>query len=434
MQTETSTEALRQPIPGEEPSAAPGPPRKRVRPAVLVLVGLLVTAGLGVGGYAYIHRGMENTDDAQVEADVVGLAPKIGGQVRNVLVRDNQPVRKGDLLVKIDDTEQIEKVKAAEADLAVAQANLRAAEAQEKVIAATVRGGLRSARASLRGTSISVTGADAQIAAARASLDRAQAESHKAETDLARARDLRNANAIPQERLDAAQAEYDIAHAAVEQANAMIATATQMRRAAESHVAEAEGRLAQSTPVDEQIAAAQAAADLAAAKVKAAEAALGISRLQLSYTNVTAPADGFVSKLTAREGQLLTVGQPFAELVPRDSYVVANFKETQIQGMHPGDRATVEIDAYPNRKLEAVVDSLAGGTGARFSMLPADNASGNFVKVVQRVPVRIRWLNLPSDISLPAGLSADVTVHVGKPAAGAQSAASSGEGTERAAK
>jgi membrane fusion protein (multidrug efflux system) len=148
--------------------------------------------------------------------------------------------------------------------------------------------------------------------------------------------------------------------------------------------------------------------------VQSAEAALALVKLQLDYTRVLAPADGVASKLMVHDGQLVAVGQPLVELVPTATYVLANFKETQIGRMRPGQRAEIQLDAFPGRKLEGRVESLAGGTGASFSLLPADNATGNFVKVVQRVPVRIAWLNPPADVALRAGLSADVTVSVDK--------------------
>ncbi len=145
--------------------------------------------------------------------------------------------------------------------------------------------------------------------------------------------------------------------------------------------------------------------------MSAAEAALKLAELQLSYTNVVAPNDGLVTQLTARVGGLIGAGQPLAQLVPTTTYLVANFKETQIDRMRPGNRAEVEIDAYPGRTFAATIESLAGGTGSRFSLLPPDNASGNFVKVVQRIPVRLAWA-APPDVELRPGLSADVTVLV----------------------
>jgi membrane fusion protein (multidrug efflux system) len=162
--------------------------------------------------------------------------------------------------------------------------------------------------------------------------------------------------------------------------------------------------------VDAQLAVARANADLARANVTAAEAAQALADLQLSYATIVAPSDGRLSKLAVRPGQQLQAGQQVVTLVPSATYVVANFKETQVGQMRPGQRAEITIDAFPGRTFEGRVESTSPGTGARFSMLPADNATGNFVKVVQRMPVKVAWLNLPGDVPLAAGLSADVTV------------------------
>jgi membrane fusion protein (multidrug efflux system) len=256
-----------------------------------------------------------------------------------------------------------------------------------------------------------VTGANANIEAARAQLRRAEAEAERAVADFERAKQLRAADAIAPERLDAVRAGSESAQAAVVAARAQLAAAEEGKRTAEGRAGEARGKLDQSTPIDAQVAAARAGAELAHARVKSAEAALELARLQLSYTTLSAPVSGTVSKLSARVGQMLGAGQVVADLVPEGSYVVANFKETQVGGIRPGQKVQVEIDAYPGRKLEARVESLSGGTGARFSLLPPDNASGNFVKVVERVPVRIAWMTPPADLALRAGLSAVVTVH-----------------------
>jgi membrane fusion protein (multidrug efflux system) len=163
--------------------------------------------------------------------------------------------------------------------------------------------------------------------------------------------------------------------------------------------------------VDAQIEVAHAATELAGALVKAAESRVALAEIDVQKTRVTAAADGLVSRLNGRQGQLLSPHQPVAELVPNHAYVVvANFKETQLAGIAPGKPAEVSVDAYPGRSLHGVVESLSGGTGARFSLLPPDNASGNFVKVVQRVPVRITLTDAPRDLPLRAGLSAEATV------------------------
>jgi membrane fusion protein (multidrug efflux system) len=376
---------------------------------------LILAALVGVGalvwiGHAILTAGEESTDDAQVAADLVPVGTRVAGQVVRVLIQENAIVRQGQTIAELDDADYLARVKQAEAELSIAKAQALAADEQARVVEATSKGGLASAKAAVSGSSVGIATAEAQLSAARAGLLRAQTDLKKAEIDLARAKELRGANAIPQERLDNAQAAYDSAVAALEQAKANVAVAEESKRSAASRVEEAQGRLSQSSPIEAQIAAAQANASLADARVDSAAAALDLARNQLGYTKITAPRDGIASKLSVHAGQLVNVGQPVIELVPLETYVIANFKETQVGGMKPGQRAQITIDAYPGRKLEGRVESISGGTGAAFSLIPPDNATGNFVKVVQRVPVRIAWVNPPEDLGLRAGLSADVTV------------------------
>ncbi len=392
------------------PAAAPS--RRRKSGAILAAVAAVILLVLGI--YWMATAGEESTDDAQVAADVVPVATRVAGQVARVLVHEDQVVKKDQVLAEIDDADYAAREKQVEAELQTAQAQAQAADAQVRVVEATSKGGLVSARAMFSGSSVGVGSAAAQVQAARAALAQAEASLKKAEIDLSRAKELRAQNAVPQERLDNAQIAYDGATAQLAQAKANLAASEQARQLAEERVTEAKGRLDQSMPIDAQIAAARAGADLAHARVKSAEAALELAKLQLSYCKIKAPADGIASKLTAHEGQLVATGQPIVQLVPSATYVIANFKETQIGKMKPGQKAEIAIDAFPHKKFEGKVESLSGGTGASFSLLPPDNASGNFVKVVQRIPVRIAWENPPKEVALRAGLSADVTVEVGR--------------------
>jgi membrane fusion protein (multidrug efflux system) len=378
------------------------------------LGGVVAAVVVGTGGYLFATAGIENTDDAQVFADLVPVGTRVAGQVVRVAVQENQIVKKGDLLAELDEADFAAKVKQAQAELASSEAQALAADAQVEVVGATSKGSLSTAKAAFSGSSVGVASADAQLALAQAQVVRAEADARKADTDLRRARELREANATPQEKLDNAQAAHDAALASLAQTKAQLAAAEEAKRGAQARVSEAMGRVTQSAPIDAQIAAARANADLARARVEGARAALELAKLQLSYTKITAPSDGLASKLSVHAGQLVGVGQPVVELVPTTTYVVANFKETQIGRMRPGQRAKIEIDAFPHRTFEGKVESLSGGTGSSFSLLPADNASGNFVKVVQRVPVRIAWINLPPDLVLRAGLSVDATVYVDK--------------------
>lgn len=372
--------------------------RSRPRKRYLILGGGLLAALLLIGGWAFFNAGKESTDDAQIEADIVPVATRVAGQVQKLAAQDNQHVKKGELLLQLDDADFAARLAQAEAELETAAAQAAAADAQAQVAAAGARGGFASARAGM-------TGSSAAVATAQAGLTRAEAEEHKASLELKRSKELRLANVVPQSKLDDDQSAYEVAQAALQQARAALDVA-------QSRIGEAQGRLSQSAPVNQAIAVAQANARLAHAREKSANAALSLARLQLSYTRVLAQEDGQITRLTAREGQMLQPGQPVAALVPDRTYLVANFKETQIGQMKPGQKVDIEVDAWPGRKLEGKVESLAGGTGSRFSLLPPDNASGNFVKVVQRVPVRIAWVSPPAELALRPGLSADVTVHV----------------------
>jgi membrane fusion protein, multidrug efflux system len=378
-------------------------------------VGLVVLALVGgIGIYLLMTANEQSTDDAQVSGDVVPVGTRVAGQIARVRIQENQLVRKGDLLAEIDDADYAAREKQAEAEVATAQAQASAADAQVQVVEATSQGGLLSARAMVSGSSAGVSSAGAQAEAARAALTRAEVDAKKAELDLSRAKELLHANAIPPQAVDDAQAAHDSARAAVAQARAQLALAEQAKNSAIAQVSEAQGRLSQSAPVDAQIATAHAQADLAHARVASANAALELAKLQLSYTKIAAPGDGLASRLSVHAGQMVNVGQPVIELVPTATYIIANYKETQVGKMHAGQMAEITVDAFPGRKLRGKVESLSGGTGASFSLLPADNATGNFVKVVQRLPVRIAWVDLPSDVMMRVGLSADVTVEVGK--------------------
>ncbi len=396
--------------PQSAPSRAALPATARRRFVILGVVAVVVIAA--IAAYALVTANQENTDDAQIEADVVPLAARVSGLVTHVSVVDNQVVKKGDVLLELDAADYAARARQADAEVATATAQAAVADAQVQIAEASARGGLATAKALFSGSGVGVLSADANIASAKASLARAEADARKAVLDFDRAKELRAANAVPQERVDNTQAQRDSTAAALLAAQAQVAAAEEAKRAALSRVDEAKGRLDQSSPIEAQIAAAHASADLAHARVKSAQASQELAQNQLSYVKVTAPADGVVSRLGVHEGQLIQPGQTFASLVPVATYVIANFKETQVGRIAKGQRVEVVVDAWPGKALEGVVESVSGGTGSRFSLLPPDNASGNFVKVVQRVPVRIAWKSPPAEVGLRAGLSADVTVYV----------------------
>lgn len=386
--------------PGEAPPAAsPEKARERAGKRRLLMVGAVFALALGgYFGYRILGSGEETTDDATVEAEIVPVSTRAAGQVLAVRVTDNARVKQGDVLVEIDPAEAKARAEQAEGALQAAQAQAAAADAQMEIATAGAKGGLATSRAQ-------VGSAEAQVNAAKAQLARAQAEAKKTEGDLARAKTLTEASAMSQAGLDAAQAAYDSAQAGLQAATAQLA-------AAQNGVVVASGTLDVNAPIAAKIAAAKSAAQLAHAGVTTAKAALDLAQLSLSYTTIVAPQEGTVAKLSLRPSQLVSPGQMVAQLVPDTTYVVANFKETQVGKMQPGQRVEVELDTYPGLKLAGVVDSITPGTGSRFSLLAPDNASGNFVKVVQRVPVRIRWESAPS-VTLRPGMSAVAHVHVG---------------------
>jgi membrane fusion protein (multidrug efflux system) len=404
---------------GSEPAAKPGPApaparkaKSKARRAYLVLGGL---AGAVVAVYfihGYLTRDEVKTDDAQVDADVVPVASRVGGAVLHMRVGDHQRVEAGAVIAELDAADYKARVAAAQADLDAATAQAEAAEAQVEIVRSTSGGALSSAQAQVQGTGASVRSAAAQAEAAQAAVARAQAELTRAQSDLDRTTKLHGAGAVSGQALEAAQTSRDAARAALDAAQANLAAARDQQALSVARVAEAQGRLQQSTPVERQVAAAAAAAKLARARVESATAALELAKLQLGYTRITAPITGYVSKLGAHEGQLVQPGATLLMLVPARTYVIANFKETQLARIRPGDPVEISVDALDGGTLHGKVESISPGTGARFSLMPPDNATGNFVKVVQRVPVKIAFDDGQDLSQLHAGLSAEVKVHL----------------------
>ena len=309
------------------------------------------------------HLTHESTDDAQVEGTIVPVLPRVGGYVERVLVQENQPVREGQVLVELDPADL--EIRVAQAESAVREAEVGAgAQAPAHVSDASSR-----------------TGAlDAQIEAARANAERA-------ERDLTRMEELAAKHIVSSQRLDAART-------AAETSRAAVRSLERQKSAARAGVTSA-----------------RAGVDVAGARLEAARATLRSARLQLSYTRITAPASGVVARRSVEPGQLVQPGQPLMALVADTAWVTANFKETQLTRIHEGAEVEVAVDAYPGCTVRGRVASVSPATGSQFSLLPPDNATGNFTKVVQRVPVRIRIVDTCGpDRPLRPGMS--VTAHV----------------------
>ena len=397
----------------ESPADAAQPAEKKSGRPRLIAIGILSLGVLGVLAWYALHAGQEATDDAQVEADVVAVPSRIGGVVQKVFVGENQEVKEGDPIAELDSLQQAAKVAQSEAELLSSQAAADAADAQVSVVQASAKGQRTAAEASLKGMSVGVLTTAEDIAQAKAAVDASSAARRQAELELGRAKALFAESAVPKSRLDSAQNGFDAADAALSQAKARLAGSQSSTALMEARVSEARGRVGQSSAVDAQIAAARAAAAVARARVETSRALRDLARLDLGYTKIVSPAAGIASKKSIAVGQMVTAGQPIVMIVPtKNLWVTANFKETQLERIKVGQRAEIKVDAFPGVSLKGEVQSLSGATGSRFSLLPAENATGNFVKVVQRVPVRIKVLELPEGRELRPGMSADVVVDV----------------------
>lgn len=405
----TETETTNQ-TPSDAGVRKPVLSESRARRIYLIIGGVVVVFLIGFLIYKFVMAGKESTDDAQVSADVVPVAARIPGQISAVYVQENQLVHRGDVIAAIDPRDAAVRVAQAQGDFETAQAQAASADARLQIARAMATGGLQMAQAGVRASRDQADTLASAVNAARAAVTRAEANAQKASNDWKRAQELGGKGDISRSQLDAARAAHESAQADVASARAQLQSAINNQQTGQANIQQAQGRLTQNAPVGAEVQAAQADAMLAHAHVATAQAALDSARLTMSYTKIVAPADGIASKLAVHPGALVAQGQPIIELVPPRTYVIANFKETQVAQMRPGQRATIRVDVLGSHDFEGKIESLSGGTGASFSLLPPDNASGNFVKVVQRVPVRISW-NGPTSDRAAVGASADVTVY-----------------------
>jgi membrane fusion protein (multidrug efflux system) len=369
-----------------------------------VAAGLVLIAIVGMSAWLWATAGYESTDDAQVDGHVAQIAARIGGTVRLVVVNDNQRVEAGAVLVDIDPRDFQVAVDKARAELADAEASALAARTNVPITSTTTTSTVSTAQGAVDQALSGIAGAEKEIEAARARLVTAQAKQREAEAnatktarDVERLRGLLAKDEVSQQQFDAAVAAADAARASADSARSQVAEAEHGVPIAESRLlqaqaigqrAHAELRSAGTGP--EQVAAVRARAQSADARVQQARAVVEQSELNLQYATVRAPIKGVVSRKSVELGQVIQAGQPLMTVIPLDDvWITANFKETQLTNMRPGQRAKVVVDAYGGRAYTGHVDSVAAATGARFSLLPPENATGNFVKVVQRVPVKL---------------------------------------------
>ena len=379
-------------------------PSLLANPRVRIGAGVVLLAVIGIGLWIYLTAGRETTDDAQIDGHVTQVAARVGGTITKVSVEDNQLVEAGALLVELDPRDYQVALDRMRAELADAEANAIAAQSNVPITSttaasnvATARGGVTQAQSGVAAAEKEVDAARARLVTAQARQREAEANATKASRDVERLRGLLAKDEVSQQQFDTASATADAQRAAADSARSQVAEAEASIRVSESKLAQAhageqqahaELQTAQTAP--SQITATKARASAAEARVQQARANLAQADLNLQYAVVKAPVRGVVSKKGINVGQVVQPGQPLLAIVQLDDvWTTANFKETQLKDMRPGQRARVEVDGLGGREFSAKLESIAGATGARFSLLPPENATGNFVKVVQRVPVKI---------------------------------------------
>jgi membrane fusion protein (multidrug efflux system) len=390
---------------------------------------VIVVLSLISGGYLFwLHLSkFESTDDAQVDGQIYAISSRINGHVIEVKVDDEMQVKAGDVLVVLDPKDYEVAVAKARADLADAVATYQSSRTDVPITSVNTRSTLTNANSARLDASAGVSGTERQLGAARARLATAQANVRvaqanftKASQDVERYKQLVSKDEISKQQYDQAVAAMDAAKATLDAQNALVNEAAQNIQVAEKNVEQAQTRVQQA---DSQIQAAltgpqqvkvqEARAQSAAAKVQEQQALLDQAELNLKYTTIVAPVDGIVGKKNVAEGQNIAAGQELMAVVPVEGlWITANFKETQLEKMRVGQPVKISVDAY-NREYTGKVLRISGASGARFSLLPPENATGNYVKVVQRIPVRIALdPGQDSDHLLRQGMSVTPTVQL----------------------
>jgi membrane fusion protein (multidrug efflux system) len=368
----------------------------------MIAIGAVALVAL-IALFVWLSSGKQSTDDAQIDGHITQVSSRVGGTVVKLNFEDNQVVKAGDVLVELDPRDYQVAVDRAKAELADAQANATAATSGIPITEVSTSTGTRSATGGLEEAQAGVGMAESQIASAHAELVAAQARQRDREStatktarDVDRLKPLVAKEEISQQQFDAAVAAAESARAAADAARSeaaaaetAIAIAEQRARQSRGTAAQAQAAVQGTRSAPQQMQVTRARAAMAEARVQQSQAALAQAELNLQRTRIKAPSSGVVSRKNVEVGQVVQPGQPLLALVSQDDlWVTANFKETQLKNMRAGQRAKVSVDAV-GRDFEGHVDSIAPATGAKFSLLPPENATGNYVKVVQRVPVKI---------------------------------------------
>jgi len=412
----------------DKPAADKIIPRRRRRLArYLVLAALVVV--LAAGGY-YLWKYLntyETTDDAQVDGHINAISGRIAGNVIEVRAEDEQFVNAGDVLVRLDARDYEVALAKAQADLGDAEAALESSRIDIPITSTNTASQLKTANSSRADATAFVLGAQRQLSATRARLESAQAQVREAEANLKKANDdvaryklLVDKNEIPRQQYEtavttaaAAQAALDARVAAVGEAEQNIVVAQSAVEQANQRITQADASIESASTAPKQVAVSEARAKSAAAQVAQKKALVEQAKLNLTYCTIVAPVAGIVGKKTVELGQNISPGQQLMALVPLDDiWVIANFKETQLNRMQPGQRVRVAVDAY-RREYTGKIGAVGGASGSRFSVLPPENATGNYVKVVQRIPVRINLdAGQNGDHRLRPGMSVDPKVYL----------------------
>lgn len=382
-----------------------------------IIAGVVLLLLVGAGFWYWRSTFSEDTDDAQVDGDIYQVSSRIAGHVISVHVEDNVKVNKGDLLVEIDPKDARVALEQAQAALASAQADYTQASVNVPITSTTTNTTVQNSGVDVRATESSVTQAQQQAAAAAARVEQAKANAIKATKDVERYTPLVEKDVISRQQYDGAVAQANASNAAVLEAEKSLV-------AQESSVTQAQQRLQSSRNQaaeakkngPQQVKMQQARAQAALAQVKQAQAQVDQALLNLSYTRVVAPTSGIVNKKNVEVGGNLSAGQDLLSIIPLDDlWVTANFKETQLNKMHRCQLVELDVDALGGRKFTGKITQIGGATGSKLSLFPPENATGNYVKVVQRIPVRIDFTNLKKengDFALRPGFSVTPEVSV----------------------
>ena len=387
---------------------------KKKRRRLILIVAIAVVA-IAAGLWWWHSTYYEGTDDAQINGNLIQLSSRINGHVIEVNVQQNEAVKAGQVLVKLDPSDYQTAVQQDEANLASAKANLEAAEVHMPVVNVNTSSTLNTAGAGVMGANETVRQAKRQLQAAKARVLAARANYTKAKLDLKRYTPLVQKDVISKQKYDAAVAAAAADKATLQQAEADVQAGEASVQIARSRVTEAESNLKNAQTRPNQLAIQKAKIDQAKARVKQAEAALEQAKLNLSYCVIKAPTSGIVTTKSVQVGENLSTGQNLMTLVSLDNlWVTANFKETQIDEIHRGQPVIISVDALDGKKFDGKVAEIGGATGSMLSLFPPENATGNYVKVVQRIPVRINFTKPSEDKNhrLRPGMSVEPKVRV----------------------